>query len=98
MQAWLAPYAGWLLEVLEYNAIPYTVTSVYRSRAQQEALYDRWVRGLNKYPVAKPGTSKHEQGLAMDVTMPAGVYPQLGAIWARMGGFWTPKDEVHFSL
>lgn len=98
MDARLAPYAGWLLEVLEYNGIPYTITSVFRSRAKQQQLYDRWIAGINKYPVAKPGTSKHEVGLAMDVTMPGWVYPQLGALWQRMGGFWTAADEIHFGV
>jgi len=94
----LAPYAGYLLDVLTYNGIRYTVTSVRRSRAQQEALYDRYLRGINKYPVAVPGTSKHELGLAMDVTMPANVYAALGALWTSWGGRWSPADEIHFSV
>lgn len=97
MQPWLAPYAGWLLELLTANGVRYTITSVYRSTAKQQQLYDRWLKGVNKYPVAKPGTSKHERGLAMDVVMPDWAYPQLGAIWQQMGGFWSPKDEIHFS-
>jgi D-alanyl-D-alanine dipeptidase len=98
MEPWLAPYAGYLLDVLTANGITYTITSVYRSRAKQEALYARWLKGQNKYPVAPPGTSKHELGLAMDVTMPEWVYAQLGKLWVSMGGKWNPADEIHFSV
>ena len=94
----LAPYAGWLLDVLTANGVRYTVTSVRRSRAQQEALYERYLKGVNKYPVAVPGTSRHELGLAMDVVMPSWAYAQLGQLWVRMGGRWSPKDEIHFSV
>jgi D-alanyl-D-alanine dipeptidase len=98
MQAWLAPYAGYLLDVLEANGIRYTITSVYRSHAKQQALYERWLRGQNAYPVAVPGTSKHELGLAMDVVMPDWAYEPLGKLWVKMGGFWSPKDEIHYSV
>lgn len=92
----LASYAGWLLDVLTYNGIPYTVTSVFRSNAQQSALYERHLRGIHKFPVAKPGTSFHERGLAMDVTMPEWAYAPLGSIWKSIGGRWWPADRIHF--
>lgn len=42
-----------------------TATSGYRSRAQQQALYNLYVEG--KGPLAaKPGSSNHEKGLAVD--------------------------------
>jgi hypothetical protein len=96
MQPWLAPYAGWLLELCEANGIKYSINSVYRSRAKQEALYNRWLEGKNKYPVARPGTSRHELGRAMDINTYPDVNDQLGAIWKKMGGFWSPQDWVHF--
>lgn len=81
-----------------YNGIPYTITSVRRSRAQQAALYDRYLRGQNAYPVAPPGTSRHEVGRAMDVTFPGNdwAYEALGAVWRQMGGTWSPSDRIHF--
>ena len=45
---------------------PVTVVSGLRTRAQQEALWER--RATNPYPVARPGTSDHERGLAIDVS------------------------------
>lgn len=98
MQSWLAPYAGWLLQLLSANGIRYTINSVYRSRAEQQALYDRYVRGLAKYPVAVPGTSKHELGLAMDINTFPDVNAQLGRIWVSMGGRWSASDKVHYGV
>jgi D-alanyl-D-alanine carboxypeptidase len=45
---------------------PVTVVSGLRTRSQQEALWER--RATNPYPVARPGTSDHERGLAIDVS------------------------------
>ena len=44
------------------------VTSGYRSYAQQKSLYDRWKAGTFSAPsVARPGTSLHESGRALDL-------------------------------
>ena len=43
------------------------ITSGLRTRAEQQALWD--ARGSNPYPVAQPGTSRHESGNAADVTI-----------------------------
>ena len=44
---------------------PVRVVSGYRSRAQQAWLWEH--RESNPFPVARPGTSMHERGLAVDV-------------------------------
>jgi len=98
MEPWLAPYAGWLLDVLTANGIRYSINSVFRSRAEQQALYNRYLQGINKYPVAKPGTSQHERGLAMDINSFPDVNAQLGSIWQRMGGRWSAADKVHYGV
>ena len=43
------------------------VTSGHRSFAEQKRLWDR--RDSNPYPVARPGSSRHESGRAADVTI-----------------------------
>ena len=44
------------------------ITSGYRSYAQQKSLYDRWKAGTFHAPsVARPGTSRHENGRALDL-------------------------------
>lgn len=97
MQPWLAPYAGWLLEVLERNGRAYTITSVYRSRQKQQQLYDRWLAGLSPYPAAPPGRSMHELGRAMDITSDEDTLRQAGELWQRMGGTWgSSRDPIHF--
>lgn len=73
------------------------VTSAYRSTKKQAWLYDRYLRGLQPYPVAPPGTSDHEYGLALDVvsTNP----DKLVALLTSAGLYWAgPSDPVHFSL
>lgn len=75
---------------------PVPITSGFRSRAQQAALFAR--RGSNPYPVAPPGSSMHERGLAIDV--PISFVPRLKAI-ARQAGLCQPypkADPVHFEV
>lgn len=73
---------------------PVPVASGLRSRAQQQALYDR--RHTNPYPVARPGTSDHETGMAIDV--PRTAVGELVAV-ASQAGLCRPlpeADPVHF--
>jgi hypothetical protein len=73
---------------------PVPVTSGYRSPATQQRLWLR--RATNPYPVAPPGTSMHERGLAVDV--PSSFAERLAAVGAR-GGLCRPyptTDPVHF--
>ncbi len=74
------------------EAVP--IVSGLRTRAQQQALWDR--RHTNPYPVARPGTSDHERGLAVDV--PRHVVADLVAV-ADEAGLCQPlpeSDPVHF--
>lgn len=74
-----------------------TVTSTRRSRAEQTRLYRRYLSGQSPYPVAVPGTSLHEQGMAFDLV--ADNLSELGALWERMGGRWGgSSDPVHFEV
>lgn len=73
------------------------VTSGYRSSKKQAWLYDRWQRGLQAYPVARPGTSDHEKGLALDVVSTD--TNKLVSLLTAAGLSWLgPADPVHFSL
>jgi len=94
LQPWLQPYAAYLLA----RGAPYgvKVTSTYRSYSDQLTL---WLnRSSNRYPVAPPGRSYHQLGRAFDITGPEWTYPQLGALWERMGGTWGGRgsDPIHF--
>lgn len=73
---------------------PVPVMSGLRTRAEQEALWRR--RSTNPYPVARPGTSDHERGLAIDVASAA--VADLAAV-APAAGLCQPlpvTDPVHF--
>ncbi|HEC10521.1 MAG TPA: hypothetical protein ENI86_13320 [Acidimicrobiales bacterium] len=70
------------------------VVSGYRSRARQAALWAN--RESNPYPVAPPGRSRHETGMAIDV--PLLFVPRLVAV-AADSGLCHPlpeSDPVHF--
>jgi hypothetical protein len=70
------------------------ISSGFRTRAEQEALWA--ARATNPYPVARPGTSRHERGMAVDV--PRSFVTTLRAVAARVG-LCQPlpeSDPVHF--
>ena len=72
------------------------VVSGFRSRAEQERLWA--TRHANPYPVARPGTSLHELGLAVDVAL-----HQVArlAVMGDATGLCQPLplvDPVHFTL
>lgn len=93
------PAAEYLVLVAQYNRLNPRVTSTYRSPAKQAQLYDRYLRGLQQYPVAPPGTSLHEFGLAFDMVVdPMSMLPALGAFWKQMGGAWFEADPIHFAV
>lgn len=91
----LQPHADNLYAWAEWMGLNPRITSVRRSRAQQEVLYERYKAGLNPYPVLPPGMSMHELGLAFDMVCDN---PRVvGAGWKRLGGTWGGKsDPVHF--
>jgi D-alanyl-D-alanine carboxypeptidase len=75
---------------------PVPVTSGYRSPAAQRALWA--ARSANPYPVARPGTSAHEQGRAVDVSRAAA---ERLAVVGPAAGLCRPlprTDPVHFEL
>ena len=85
----------------EYNAATgnkIKLNSAKRDPEKQKELYDAWVAGGKKgMPVAPPGTSLHEKGLAVDIQN----YNDPAAVAAmnRQGlQQKVPNDPVHFSF
>lgn len=75
---------------------PVPIVSGWRSAAQQAWLWDH--RATNPFPVARPGTSMHERGLAIDV--PRWFVAALASV-ASAAGLCHPlpqADPVHFEL
>jgi hypothetical protein len=86
-----------LARLAQYEKAPVDINSGYRSYAKQAALYAN--RGANPNPVAPPGRSLHEQGLAADGTVngiPLGTLP--AAVLARFGLATVPGDPVHVQV
>lgn len=99
----LRPYARALVDLAGRNGLQPRITSARRSHAEQARLYRRFVAGLQPYPVAPPGTSAHEFGMAFDLVVSPydlSLFRQLGQIWVSWGGVWGGEfdDPIHFEL
>jgi hypothetical protein len=78
------------------------VNSGYRSEADQKRLYDESIaagrpgKTASGYPIAKPGTSKHQRGIVIDVQQGKDD-PVAQQILATRGFVQNvPNDPVHF--
>lgn len=86
-------------KVAKAQGLKVRVTSGKRSYAAQLKLYRKYLQGKSKYPVAPPGTSQHEYGLAVDVNViPAKWQAWLGQLWVSWGFGWSPDDPIHFAF
>lgn len=94
------PWARGLLDVADQHRISYTITSTRRSLSQQRRLYNLYLAGRHPLPVAPPGCSQHNYGLAMDVVIPNEADRRwLGFVWKHWGGYWGgDRDPVHFGV
>lgn len=62
------------------------VTSGYRSTADQTRIYNDKMSGRHDGPVAKPGTSDHERGQAIDIAYGPGItIASIRAAYAKQG-------------
>jgi hypothetical protein len=96
LRADFKPYGRYLLDVAVYYGLNPRVTSAYRSFKEQETLYLRRQRGEHPLPVAPPGGSMHNYGLAIDLVSDNN--EALGRMWQSLGGVWGGKaDPVHFA-
>ena len=80
--------------------------SIFRTRSEQEAIY----RTARSGYAAKPGSSRHESGEAIDITIPGAnknnkndpQYRKLAEKWQSMGytwgGNWKHCEPWHFDL
>lgn len=76
-----------------------------RTRAEQQRLYDAWLRTGKRNPpsVARPGTSLHEKGNAIDLAEPARAwfhkygkyYGWINPAWAKRSNTYEPWHFEH---
>lgn len=97
--------AEWALAWADYYDVPVTVTSGFRSWADQERLYTNYQQCLAagqygktadcKYPANAPGDSAHNYGWAWDSWVPA-EYQGWWDYVRQLAGFKTyANDPVH---
>lgn len=96
-------HAELALDWARSHGVDVTVTSVRRSRKEQEELYRKYQRCVEdglfpwatgcKYPAAPPGYSAHEYGLAFD-TIVDDLYMQWWAGVRRAVGFHVPTSDL----
>lgn len=97
----LQPWAKKLLDLANSAGVRPVLTSARRSHAAQQRLYETFLAGHSKFPVAPPGTSAHEYGFAFDVTVDNDTdLADLGSVWESWGGVWGGRygDPVHFEF
>ena len=90
---WARPAAEEAVAWAVYYRVPVQVTSVYRSIADQARLYAR--RASNPYPVAKPGNSAHNWGMAWDSWVPEQYWPWWTYVRTSLGWEVLPGDRIH---
>jgi len=95
----LASFARDLVDAAGRAGLQPRITSTIRSHSEQRRLYNRFLAGQAGYPVAPPGQSAHEYGLAFDmVVSPMEALADVGYTWRQWGGGWNGSDAVHFEL
>lgn len=100
----LRPAAEWTLAYANQYGVRPQVTSVFRSWTEQLQLRQRFEQGIHPYPVARPGESAHNYGLAWDSVLPPEWRgnPQAEAWWEAVreyAGFNVPSnDTIHAEL
>lgn len=85
----------------EYNATTgkkMRINSAKRDSEDQERLYNAWIaRGKTGMPVGRPGTSRHEHGIAVDIQNYGD--PKAVAAMNNQGLYQkVPNDPVHFQF
>ncbi len=94
-----AAIAGAVVQMMKdakKDGVDLKITSSYRSRQQQEVLYAKYKAGTGNL-AAKPGTSNHESGLAIDFTNTKGAYAWLAKNAGRYGLKNLPGEPWHYS-
>jgi len=75
---------------------PIEIVSAKRTREKQTELYNDFLAGKSKYPVAPPGTSRHESGRAVDVPLDtANKLDSMGLLRKHGLSRPVPGDPIH---
>lgn len=96
VDASIAPNVRAMMAAARRDGINLQINSSYRSRAQQERLYAAYRNGTGNL-AARPGTSNHESGLAIDFRNTPGAHRWLRNNAERFGLRNLPGEPWHYS-
>ena len=85
-----------MLNDAKKDGVDLQISSSYRSREEQERLYQAYLNGTGNL-AAKPGSSNHESGLAIDFKNTSGAYDWLKKNAGRYGLKNLPSEPWHYS-
>jgi len=91
----IRPYAEYAFQIARQYGISPTVTSTYRSWAEQTKLRQRYERGESRYPANRPGDSAHNYGWAFDAVVPVSQQSLWNEIRRYVGWEVLPNDIIH---
>ncbi len=88
--------ADWAVRYAESQGVPVTITSGYRTWADQARLRADYDAGRSRYPVNRPGDSSHNWGLGWDSWVPEPHWAFWDAVKVYAGFRTYPvRDRVH---
>lgn len=85
-----------MVEAARRDGVELGITSAYRSRAEQERLYAAYLAGTGNL-AARPGTSNHEFGQAIDFRGTPGAFDWLAENAEQFGLRNLPGEPWHYS-
>lgn len=85
-----------MMAAAKKDGVELKINSSYRSRAEQEKLYAAYKNGTGNL-AAKPGSSNHESGLAIDFAGTPGAFEWLKKNAGRFGLKNLPGEPWHYS-
>ena len=92
----IAPNVKAMIAAAKRDSVDLKITSAHRSRHEQEVLYQKYLNGTGNL-AAKPGSSNHESGLAIDFTNTPGAHEWLKKNAGRFGLKNLPGESWHYS-
>ena len=85
-----------MIQAARRDGVDLKINSAHRSRQQQEVLYQKYLNGTGNL-AARPGTSNHESGLAIDFSNTRGAHAWLARNAGRFGLKNLPGEPWHYS-
>jgi len=85
-----------MVAAAKQDGVDLKIGSGHRSRAEQEVLYQKYLNGTGNL-AAKPGTSNHESGLAIDFENTPGAFDWLAKNAEKFGFKNLPGEPWHYS-